>query len=873
MLTSSIVRRHNHANAINFIGLQFDGTSFPAVLSCPFCGENTLYAFDYTVREDIWFNCTSCSGHGNIITLAAQIWKTDVPTAIDKLLNSGLTHGGHSEDIVDLLKLNNRQRAAEIFWAAASSQAWTHADDTILHRYREFGISREIPCDGLVGVATGEQVADFCAAIPRAWPRHMRATQPATILPYYDLPNHFSGFLMIQCGREMETKQAFIPLQGPGSIRNDAGYFMLDHALLPPNDTMKDTLFIVDDPMWALQAHTVQLRHDTPPLPICVGYYGREAVSNGTSLHNFKQTKKLFYGAAVTSEIVSQAANARGYVCVPRAEGTLINPSPLRTMRRLSAIHKSAVTWQQALDDVINNAEPMAATSFAAKLTIPRDKLQHFLRSKTQLPEASILEIIARSTPCHVVELGKNFGSLDVMERDDGWYTPSGLCITTCIPVIKQIVYTQDGGKYYDGYVKKQNTIVEFFAAAAVIEKIGLLTYSEQLLAGKNLMVISATRWNKRAINVALKLHPPTVVTVSDALGWDDSAREFRFSAYSIKNDGTVMPLPCPQLQSDKKFDFPEPSTAAPTSIKAFLTQSHENAFTWTIVAAVLNNFIAPIMNVHTTGVVIRADGYPAAIECGKALSCDIAEMDLSTNDINSRVACSLKTLPHMTMFTAKDQPDIALRGLVVKGPQHPIFLGLSEQSIPAVLSFNWAAISPAGIPAAGIDYSVLRYVIPTYIQRLLRQRIGFTATGPKLLLTILRDLHKWLEETYGATFNIHAAEAGLLLPDNAHEALMRELNDAVCAGIIDVLPRHRRGNQSQNYILRDNENWWLNRRAVDSYLVKTGIAPNWTALLNCLTKQGVFNGEEDVNHSQWFLVDKKWCDKFWSDYEEKSVG
>jgi hypothetical protein len=163
--------------------------------------------------------------------------------------------------------------------------------------------------------------------------------------------------------------------------------------------------------------------------------------------------------------------------------------------------------------------------------------------------------------------------------------------------------------------------------------------------------------------------------------------------------------------------------------------------------------------------------------------------------------------------------------------------------------------------------------VIPTYIQRLLRQRIGFTATGPKLLLTILRDLHKWLEEAYGATFNIHAAEAGLLLPENAHEALMREINAALCEGIIDVLPRHRRGNQSQNYILRDNESWWLNRRAVDSYLVKTGIAPNWTALLNCLTKQGVFNGEDDVNHSQWFLVDKKWCDKFWSDYEEKSVG
>ena len=865
MLTGSIVRRHNHANVIRFLGIPFEGTSFPAILNCPFCGKSTLYAFDYAAREDVWFNCTACAARGNIITLAAQIWNIDAHSAISRLLESGLTHGGHDEDIVDLIKLSNKQKNAELFWETASAQTWTHADDATLHRYREFGISKEIPCEGMVGTATGEQLADLYASFNRAWPRGLRNTQPATVLPYYDLPGHFSGFLVLQTSRQMETTQVFLPVQYMPTIRPDAGYFMLNNALLPAHPVLKDTLFLVNDPAWVLQAQTTQLRHDATLLPICGTYSGKEAVSHGTSLHNFKHSKKLFSGAELTPEIVSQAANAPGYACVPPPEGLMLSASPLKTMRRLNAIYRSAKTWQTVLEAELKKLEPAAAVNFANRLNINRNKLQAFLRTRTELTETAIFEILSKVVPHYSVELGSS-GFADIIERDDGWYTPSGMEITTCSPRITRIIYTQNGEKYYEGYVKKQDVVVEFFATAQVIEKIGLLTYSEQLLAAKNILVISATRWNRRAVNVALRLHPPEVLKISDKIGWDDQAREFRFSTYSISNDGEIIPPKCPQLQSGKQFDFPEPTTAAPFEINDFLTPSHENAFVWTIVSCVFANFLAPVMGVPQNAVAVPQDVYDTVTDIGRALCCEICPAS------KHRVVTK-KTTDNSLMLMAKTGKQTELKYIIVKWLQRPLFLNLPPAGILAALSYGWMGVEAPENPLPKIDYGVLKFVAPTYVQRVLRSRIGLAGSGSRLVRSILRDMHKWFDATYGRTFNLAAAERYIIEPDSAHIVLMNELNNAISSGHLDVMPRHRLARQKQNYILRANDYWWINKRAVEEYLVKNCIAPDWKALLNCFSSEGVFCGEETVNGTRWFLFDKVWCDKFWADYEEKSAG
>jgi hypothetical protein len=876
MLISSIIRRHNHTNALAFIGLSVENSSFPTVLGCPFCGETTLYAFDNTVREDIWLNCNTCSAHGNIITFAAQIWKVDITAAIDRLVDSGLVAGrANSEDVSDILRLNDRQRAAHEFWTEAAESLWVNANDIILQKYREYGISREIPCLGLIGTVPGTRGVEFCASIGRSFPRHMRPRHPIIVFPYYDLPNHHTGFLFMQHGTETETKTAYVPNMATRLRRVDSGYFLLQNALLPTGSPLNEALFISDDPCWALKTHITQLRHDTARLPVCASYIGHEAISHATTLHNFPQTKKMFAGSSVTPELISQAANSRGYVCVTDVVSEPQPTMPVQTMRQLSRIYKSASTWQTTLENHVNSLNQTEAVAFASKLHVPREKLQQFLKDKTALPELAVIKIIEQVQPHHGIAPNKNV-NFEVIERDGGWFTASGLCVTNCVPVITRVIYTEKGDKYYEGYVKKTDQIVEFFSPASRIERVGLLTYAGQLFAARGELVITAPRWDTRATEIALRLHPPPVVTVSNTPGWDDKTREFHFAAYSLTNDGAITPAVCSQLQTNRQFDFPEPSIAAPLSIHNLLTPSHENAFVWAVTAAVLTDMIAPILNIPPTSVAIRSDAYTSAINCGKALNCTISEIGAIYQASRTSIGTAIKSAAGPSLIYSPHETDTYISSSIIRYPNRPVLLKVTAAGLPAALTYGWTGIAPLACPSFTADLTPLRFIVPAYIQRVLRQRMGFGAIGAKLLPAVLRDAHKWLDETYGTTFNLSAAEQIIMQPDTAHEALMLELNKAICTGKIDILPRPRFKTQSQNYVVRGKDHWWLSRKAIDTYLIKTGIVPNWIALLHCFTKQGVFCGEEIVHKSPGFLIKREWCDMFWSDYkttEEKNAG
>lgn len=853
------------------MGLATENIGFPAVVPCPCCGETTLYLYDDTAREDVWLNCDSCSVHGNIITFGAHIWKLDIAATADRFAAAGLC--AKSEDAVELAHIaarHNKLLKAEEFWERVAGQVCNHGDELIEYRLRDLGISREISCHGMVGVALAGQVGPLCAAVSRAFPRGINNKQPLLVFPYRDLPGRLSGFLLTQYGEEFEVRRSFVALSKSVHGRPEAGYYMLHTALLPINPTLKNSYFVVDDPSWVIKAQTTQLRHGMPLLPICASYAGQEAVSHGTSWHSFHYSRRFFYSRTVTPEVISQAATCKGYVCPAPPENAVQPAMPVRTMKRLAAICRSAVTWQTALEDVFNTLSPPAIQAFAGKLNISRDKMRQFLKDKTNVSTELELGILDRLVSYHGVAPERK-KALEIIERGDGWYTPSGIQIINCLPVIERIIYSDDDTKYYAGYVKKQDKVFEFFENSKRVDKMGLLAFVEQLLAGRNELVIHAQYWNKKALSFALSLHTPEILNIASAPGWNDKKREFQFSNYSIANDGAIIPSLCPQLQTKTQFSFPEPQIAAPVAIRALLTPSHENAFIWTLTAAVIADLVAPIANTTPTSVCIPAEAFNAAVLCGKSINCTYAEIGSSHAASLSVRASTLRKLERPGFIEVAHEEDKWLTAAIARYPNKPGFLRLESASIPAALTYDWAAISPIAIPAPTTDYSALPYIVPAYIQRFLRQRMAIAPTNDSLIVAVLRDLHRWLDETYGATFNVAAAGQTLLLPDAAHKAFMVELNKALIDDHIAVLPRPRNPQQPANYILRNKSHWWLNRLAIDKYFNSAGIVPNWTALLNCFAQQGVFCGEDTVHNMPGFLITKSWCDTFWSDYNPKT--
>jgi hypothetical protein len=277
---------------------------------------------------------------------------------------------------------------------------------------------------------------------------------------------------------------------------------------------------------------------------------------------------------------------------------------------------------------------------------------------------------------------------------------------------------------------------------------------------------------------------------------------------------------------------------------------------------------IAPITDADCNSVAVRSDSFALAADIGAALCCPVSQIG-ATHKSMSAVARNIKDAITPEFIAPPNEHGKFMERAIARCPNTAACVKIAAACIPGALSYGWQALVPVTKPNAEADYAALRFIAPAYIQRTLRQRLSLYAAKSSITLAVLRDLHSWLETAYGSTFNLSAAEQTIMLPDMAHIALMREINTAILAEKIDMLPRPRYAGQKPNYIVRNKQHWWLNKKAINKHLYSAGIVPDWNALINCFTKQGVFFGEDVVQNMPGLLVSREWCDTFWSDYED----
>jgi hypothetical protein len=272
----------------------------------------------------------------------------------------------------------------------------------------------------------------------------------------------------------------------------------------------------------------------------------------------------------------------------------------------------------------------------------------------------------------------------------------------------------------------------------------------------------------------------------------------------------------------------------------------------------------------------VPANIFAAAANCGKMLGCATEDLERIHGPDFRCVTRSIANIEFPAFVQPSQDKDRAITPAVVRYPNRPILLKIRPSSLTGVCSYDWTALVPVVMPDIKADYEPMRFIVAAYIQHVLRNRLTVPTTDSNLILAVLQDLHKWLENAYGGTFNYAAAENTLITPNKAHIVLMHELNNAINAEEITVLPRPRQRMQASNYVLRTKAHWWLNQKAVDKYFKAFSVVPNWNALLNCFTQEGVFCGEETVHNMPGLLIERDWCDTFWSEYSDttaKDVG
>lgn len=843
-----------------FLGIADENTTFPTVLSCPICTKATLHCYDDTPREDVWLTCDTCSAHGNIITFAAQIWKIDLPQTIARFDGAGLCASRNTPAYVNnLARAHNRELVIEKFWEAAKTQLWTHDNPNIASKLRDFGVSKDIDCSQLVGVVYSKQIEKLCKTVARGFPAQL-SKDPCIALPYHDLPGRLSGFLLYQYGEDLTQHKAFIGMTRHARYMPDAGYYLMNTAQLPVSAAFNNSFFILDDPLWVLRAQAAQLWHGSAFLPLCASYDGKEARSHGMALQMFPHTQRFFVGRTLTPALVTQASAARGYVAVPPDRVNNFPGPPRHTLKLLADMRRSAVTWQTALETVFKTNTSIAAQTFTAALQIPRERVTKFLQTRTTLSQLEINKVLERMRPNFGVDTNKRING-DVIERDDCWYTTTGMRVVNCAPVISKVIYT-DEEKYYDGYVKKDGNTYDFFAPAVDVDKHGLLNFLARDMAKHGeLITVQPGSWNAKSLQTSLLMHQAEVLALSTEPGWHAQNREFCFRDYTIKNDGSIAPALYPELCANNPLALPEPSAIAPSTLAQLLTPAHENATLWALVSVALAGMVAPVLDVTAAGFAVDTLLFKQAQTALTDMGCRNVAVGIGRFKNTKRLANIAQTITWPTLITNNSVSDGSIETCILAGLHNPGIMEVLPQTLVTAASFGWHCIAPnAKLPSA-FDGTSLRFIVPAYIQHVLRDRI-ITQPGVSFAQIVVGDLHKWLNTVYGQTFNLDAASRLIVRPAAAHLLLMHDVNTAINNGELALLPHPRQTNQKTDFIIRNKQHWWINKKAVTVYLHnKTGIAPNWAALLNCFVQQGVFSGEKTINNLPGFLLDKSWCD------------
>lgn len=849
--------------ALSAMGVVTENLTLPAVVGCPTCQQNTLHLFDDPTTDGLWLHCNSCNAHGDIITFAASTWNTSVSETLQKFADLDLINQGEKDNIVgEYERCLNRYREAEGFWYDAESQIWSHGDDIIACRVRELGVYQEVDAAGLIGVAHPEQIEKFCKFVWRAKPTSVRHGGTSLVLPYYDLPGRLTGFLLVQYDKEFQAKQSFIPLTGYRRRRPEAGYFLLKTALLPTDPSFKNTQFIVDDPLWALVLQCETLRTGGKLLPLMASYSGTEANSYGRSWSAFNHTTRIFQAQTASPELISRVCAARGYLALMSQTKRLAKRLHTEALSRVIAMRTNAETWQAGLTKILTGMNEIAAQSFASRLTIPPDKLAPFLQKVNESFSPGFADrVLASIRVLPAADAPKTAWRWLITPRSDGWWSVTNQRVCSANIVINKIIQSDSGEKSYSGTIYLDGESFPFSGDAAKIERMGLLEYAAAYLSTYKKLIVFDGTWNRRSLLIAIGLSKPELIAVSSRLGWDERANAFRFANYALCSDGTIE-LNEHVSPQHRAIVFPEPVAVAPPTIQPLLTPSPENAFTWTVFAAIAANLIDPILRRDTTATAITSELFPAALKVGAALGCEhMRSAYLRRSEVSKQFYDKTDELV-WPAFLSNAFDDASLGPIVPKCHNRPVFARLAEPASNVAPSYSWQVIR--GAATEQTDVSALRYVLPAYIQHALKTRMGLSLIKPATTAAVLEDLHGWLARSYGKTFQFDYALRHLITRDTADIAFALELRNAITAGKLAVLPQPRKRKQPPNYLIRKKEVWWLNQRAIDRYFYSCkSLPPNWLMIIELLTKNGLFVGEEAVHNLPGILVTASWCDQY----------
>ena len=434
-------------------------------------------------------------------------------------------------------------------------------------------------------------------------------------VPFYDLPGRICAFMFI--GRDADPAAGDVVFKAanfqPAAVPfREAGVAMWAAMDEPKPERLfrgQNFLFLVSDPLLALQLQCHWFRENSRPLPI-VAMYGDARVRTAAAVAHLPPKRLIFWGN--NSQAFSLAKIARGevsryQVSAAEMQRNLAHHPPCDWLR-LCADH--AEPFSAAFRGLLRQCSASLAEKIFRELDFTPDDIRRLLPTlaeplRERLQRIESLTLASRK----VAVRGKT-----VVESDAGW-TLEGSRELICNAAIRveEILQTSENVTYYRGTLRLEGVEHSFTVPQAEVDRRGLFLVLRDLLLKRGAGLIRfQPRWSAHALFIALTLGQPKCRYGVDRIGWNPREYCFSFPQFSICRGGELLTdVPPLAIENPPAANFGRhlSNSLFADHIEALGANRPEVSILWAMAACLIHNLLAPAMHYPPAGILLDGPG------------------------------------------------------------------------------------------------------------------------------------------------------------------------------------------------------------------------------------------------------------------------
>ena len=802
------------------LGVDVKPSPMPMIMPCVHCGSPRMRIYDDTKNGGHWHYCPGCKSAGDMIELAAGVWKCSLQQAVSRLITAGVAFPDGSDstasiEIYTRNALGAQRRSRELLARGAEALALGHIRPGYVIQQMGLLKDQDRPY-------WRRRMGRFMAGCTRKEAEGL--TRPHTVegdyshmtgkfsgkgwgqliaIPFHDLPGHCAGYLFVGRQARPTLDYEFITIDHASNQQvkqTDIGVCMYEVMDTPIaySESFGNNVFVLNDPIHVFRLQSRHMRDSDLPLPL-IGTYNvkmnRKYNERKQSLwelvtYNLWNTRPdknfIFWSKEASPDVFNNAARANGriYLCK-----TLLITSRNPSHIWLQIMQRHARPWPEVLEAELLAMDETTACDFLASLDFAPEVMQRF-----QHGCCDKLRLLMESQRSQVRTLSVALvNGKRICETANGWtLEKTGEVISSAIVRVDKIVsHTEEDDPYYVGRIIMGDKQAEFSTpySSIVFKSPGCWLHNKTIRALGQAPIVKQA-WTQHLLDIARQFHEPRVVREDGRFGWKPHDMCFALPQFAVHVGGHISEERAHVVDAHAPGLHLTPPVTPPPDFVKLARECVQNELFWATLACIGANIIAPALgrplaNIGIVGRTATGLGYAVARHAGcttieppntQARSNEfVGPLDEVMRRHNWPVMVRSLSLrqQHFGLARWLNSPCTANGITVLPGPLPllaPVVSPWRFINIPADLDLS---------PEAQLHGAL---VIPLWLQRLCNQKLELESDSDTFVLQVLDDMAAMLAQLGGNPGNIRtaskhiddaSAEAGYRLVAFLYQAIL----------------------------------------------------------------------------------------------------